>query len=300
MAWPTARPTMLASASGVLKQRACAERALQAVGGAEHAALALDVVEQRLAGVGDVLAEHPDALVGRHHLVQRAPDRLAEGDRPRRPSDAGSSGTGRSGSTYDVVEDRGRVGPGRGQRLLGRVGHHGARPRRGSPRPRPAVSTPASTSARAQQEDRVVRGLVGQLLGGAVLALGVGRRVRVRPGDLGVDQRRARRRPARGRSRRRRSRGLEVVAAVDLVDRAGRGSPRTISEIGAGDWSLGRHRDGVAVVGHDEEHRQVQAARGVEALPELALGRGALAERHVGELVAVGRRSRAGRGRREM
>ena len=31
-------------------------------------------------GVGDVLAEHADALVARHLLVQREPDRLAERD----------------------------------------------------------------------------------------------------------------------------------------------------------------------------------------------------------------------------
>ena len=31
-------------------------------------------------GVGDVFAEHADALVARHLLVQREPDRLAERD----------------------------------------------------------------------------------------------------------------------------------------------------------------------------------------------------------------------------
>ena len=49
------------------------------------------------------------------------------------------------------------------------------------------------------------------------------------------------------------------------------------------------HGDGVAVVGHDVEHGQVEPAGRVQALPELALGRGPLAERHVGELVAVRR-----------
>ena len=47
---------------------------------AEDAALALDVREHGLARVGDVLAEHTDALVFCHLLVQRALDRLAERD----------------------------------------------------------------------------------------------------------------------------------------------------------------------------------------------------------------------------
>ena len=55
-----------------------AELALEAVRRAEDAALALHVGEHDFPGIGDVLAEHPDALVGRHLLVQRALDRFAE------------------------------------------------------------------------------------------------------------------------------------------------------------------------------------------------------------------------------
>src|SRR5690606_19602212 len=50
----------------------------------------------------------------------------------------------------------------------------------------------------------------------------------------------------------------------------------------------GRDRDRVAVVGHDVEHRQVLGAGGVQALPELPLGGGALAQADVGDLVTVG------------
>ena len=169
-----------------------AERALQAVGRAEHAALALDVGQHRLAGVGHVLAEDPDALVGRHHLVQRAPDGLAEGDhlagrRRRRPRPSGR----RSGRAHHVVGDGGRVGP--AARPAPRVAASATiwRASARMPSASSAVSTPPSTSACSKQHDRVVGRLVGQLLGGAVLALGVGRRVRVGPGDRGVDQRRA-------------------------------------------------------------------------------------------------------------
>ena len=48
-----------------------------------------------------------------------------------------------------------------------------------------------------------------------------------------------------------------------------------------------RHRDGEAVVGHHVQHGEVEVAGGVEALPELALAARALAEAHVGELVAM-------------
>ena len=69
--------------------------------------------------------------------------------------------------------------------------------------------------------------------------------------------------------------------------------PRTISEIGAGAWSVEPHRDRVAVVGDDVEHREVEPARGVQRLPELAFGGRALAERHVRDLVAVRGAARA-------
>ena len=47
-------------------------------------------------------------------------------------------------------------------------------------------------------------------------------------------------------------------------------------------------RDRVAVVRDDIQHRQVQTTGGVERLPELALGGGAVAQRHICEFVAVG------------
>ena len=71
-----ARPMMFASASGELKTRVAAERALQAVRDLEHAALAGHAFERRLAAaVGDVLAEDDDARVARHLVLQRAVDR---------------------------------------------------------------------------------------------------------------------------------------------------------------------------------------------------------------------------------
>ena len=71
---------MFASASGVLKQRASPNARCKPERDAEHAALARDLVDHVGIGVGDVFAEHADAFVARHLLVQRQPDRLAERD----------------------------------------------------------------------------------------------------------------------------------------------------------------------------------------------------------------------------
>ena len=155
------------------------------------------------------------------------------------------------------------------------------------------VEHPAVDQGLLHEHQRIVGGLLGQLVRRAVLALGVRRGVRVGPGHGGVDERRARpRRAPRPRCRRpgrapRSSRGRRAVCTWRPR------KPRTSSEIGRGRLVGRRHRDGEAVVGHHVEHGQVQGARGVEALPELAFGGGPLAERHVGQLVAVGRRSRA-------
>jgi hypothetical protein len=70
---------------------------------------------------------------------------------------------------------------------------------------------------------------------------------------------------------------LEVVAPVDLVDGE---AAEAADELGHRRRMLvvGGDGDGIAVVGDDIEDGQVQGARGVERLPELALRHGALAE----------------------
>src|SRR6185295_15701305 len=57
-----------------------AELALKPARRTEHATLALDHVEQLGWSIGHILAEHADALVDRHDVVQRAIDRVAESD----------------------------------------------------------------------------------------------------------------------------------------------------------------------------------------------------------------------------
>ena len=84
---------------------------------------------------------------------------------------------------------------------------------------------------------------------------------------------------------------LEVVGAVEPEDLQPPEAPHQLRDrrrrlVGDGD------RDGVPVVGHHVHDRQVERARRVQRLPELALGGGALAQRHVGDLVAGGRQVR--------
>ena len=58
-------------------------------------------------------------------------------------------------------------------------------------------------------------------------------------------------------------------------------------DVAAGCLHFDRHRDRVAVVLDEEQHRQLLRAGGVERFPELAFARRALAERDVRDLVAV-------------
>ena len=109
-------------------------------------------------GVGDVFAEHADALVARHLLVQREPDRLAERDR----LGASASAAGSPG----IVGDR-RAARRRGRaRSRARAAARRARPRprrapsrsprRASRRPRSGVSAPRvdQLAARARRSGR--------------------------------------------------------------------------------------------------------------------------------------------------
>jgi hypothetical protein len=96
--------------------------------------------------------------------------------------------------------------------------------------------------------------LVEELFGESILALVVRRRVRVRTGHGCVDESR----PLSGAHPVHRfgalAPDLEVVAAVDLRDVEPAETP---DHLGDGGRRLvgGAHRDRIAVVGHDEQHR---------------------------------------------
>ncbi len=154
----------------------------------EHSALALDFVEHVLGSVGDVFAEHTDAFVGVHHLVQRESYGLAELHVGRVGSGVGVAAVPADfGRVGDVVEHAERVGSFAGQRLAGGgvddvlgLGVDGV--------DLVAAQDAGGDQLFLEEVDGVVLDLVEQLFARAVLALGVGGRVRVGPRHLGVDQ----------------------------------------------------------------------------------------------------------------
>ena len=228
------------------------EAALEAEGGAEHAALALHVGQHGLAGVGDVLAEHPDAFVLLHLFVEGAPDGLTEGDdlaagrrRRTRPRDR------RYGRATTWSRTRGRIGPGGGQGPAGRR-QHGLAGLLLDAGHLVGGQHPALEEDLLHEDQRIVGGLVGQLVRRAVLALGVLRRMRVGAGHGGVDERRAHAGPDFGHDVGRPGPHLEVIAPVQPVNME---APEAADQLGdrrrrlIGGWD----RNGEAVVGDHEQ-----------------------------------------------
>ena len=189
---------MLASDSGVLKQRAWPNGPLQPVRGAEHAALALDVGQHRARGRRPRPRRTPGSA--RRPPCCSCSVRLMAspiGTARRRRRRAGGSGDDRAARTTCSVTCADRAGRRRAPRSPRRP--RSRPPRRAARLPALGVSTPPAMSSASIRVDRVVARLVGQLVGRAVLGLRVGGRVRVRPHDVGVDQRRTDARLARAR-----------------------------------------------------------------------------------------------------
>ena len=224
---PTDAPTIADSEIGVSNTRAVAEPSSSAVGGAEHAAVA-----------ADVLAEQDDALVARHLVEQRVADGREHGHARHetppssRPSVVGRrrrSGADGARATRDVgalrassrgLSSRGDVV----ERVVGSTSRASAASMMRSSRASTA-STRASWSASshvpgsrehgAEQLDRIARPPLGELVGGHVARRVVGVGVRAHPvGDssssVGPSPAAARARAPRAASTHR-----EHVVAVD-------------------------------------------------------------------------------------
>jgi hypothetical protein len=235
--------------------------------------------------VGDVLAEDDDAGVALHLVLQAVVQQVDHGARLaaelRRRFEAGRGRVDFGG--IDVQRHGGRVrlrrlqGEGRrlvhfavdllahrGEELLGR--HLLPHQRRGEVRDR-------------------VAGRVGLALGvGAVQPLVVRQRVRVGADGVGVHQGRAAvLRPDPGdRPRQRVVRGDRIAAVHFLDPQAGEVAHQT-RDVPAGSLRLDRHRDGVLVVGDQEQHRRFAQGGGVDRLPELPLAGRAVAAGDVGD-----------------
>ena len=223
---------MFASASGVLKQRASPNARCSPNVMPNTPPLPGHLVDHVRVGVGDVLAEHADAFVARHLLVQREPDRLAERDGLGVVGAVRFAGIVGHGHRARRRDRRTRLGSrarrrerrfGRGAHRLLRLGAHLLGGLGGEHAGRDQLLF--------EHGDRIVLALVVELLGDAVLLLVVGERVRVRPGDERVHETRARRRRARARSRSRPCAAPRSSRGRPSSRRAGRGcrapSPRS-------------------------------------------------------------------------
>ncbi len=267
-----------------------AERALQAVGHLEDAALALDLVERTLArAVGDVLAEDDDRRVAAHLFMKGAVDVVEHRLLARLLEARVGLGVERLRGRVDV----GRVDPQRRAPGLGL--------RRGERAVRGVVDLGVDLLLEllellgrqhvvrhervGEREQRVAPQLVGDLRFGPVELLVVGERVRVRPDDPGVDERDAPTSAAVLDGLAHRGVARDRVAAVDLPDREVREARDELRDRAAGRLHLDGDRDRVAVVLDDEHDRQRQVAGRVHRLPELALRGRAVSGRHVDDLV---------------
>ena len=122
----------------------------------------------------------------------------------------------------------------------------------------------------------------------------VGQRMRVRPDDLGVDERRTLTGASVSDGLPHHPEALGEVGAVDGEDLKGGERPHDPGDVATGGGHLLRDRDGVPVVLHEIDDGQPLAAGRIERLPELAFRRRALTERDVDDFVGVLARVTAG------
>ena len=285
-----ARPMMLASASGELKTRSLPKARCRPCVTLKTPPLPeTDASASGSAAVGDVFAEHDDARVARHLVFQRAIDRrdhrvgppfrrrLASKTRRRRRIDVGRE---------DVERDGIRRAASAPARPLGGVVHF-AIDVVANRRELVVGGEPLGLQQLGELDDRIARRLLGALVRRLVELLVVGQRMRVRPDDLGVHERRPLARARVGDGVRHRAIAGQEVGAVDALDEQAGKRRDELRDVAAGGLHFDRHRDRVAVVFDEEDDRQLAEAGGVERFPELALARRAVAERDVGDFVAV-------------
>ena len=259
------------------------------MGDFKHATLAGHLRQYfRLARIGDVFAEHHNARVLRHLVLERAVDRryhrVGLTLRQRRRLELRRRG-------IDIRREHEVTGRfncrlGRLQRGLGRLGDfavHG----RGH-----LVEVGLGRQLFADQERAHLGERIAQRLGRAfvrrlVEPLVVRQRVRVRPDHLGMHERGLALAPHPRHGVADHAVAVDEVGAIAAEDFEVRERLDQLRDIAAGGLHFDRHRNGVAVVFDQVEHRHVARAGRVQRFPEFAFTRRALADRDIGHLVRM-------------
>ncbi len=277
---PDRAPDDAGFGEGGVEHSVVAVKPLQAVRQLEHPALAFDDRQRRgLTGIRDVLPEDDDARLARHFVLEGAVDRL-------------DHGVGLAFGLRRRLERRrarihvGRIEP-QLRRALGRLRRSQGRERRlvhfafhsGEDLEHFLVGGQAGGSQELGKADDWIALGFGLALGRRLVQpLIVRQRVRVGTCDFRVDERRS---TARSHVRRRlahRPRAREKVGAVDRIDVQAGKAAHQARDVAARSLHFYRHRDRVAVVFDEEQHRQAASAGDVDRLPEFALAGRSLAE----------------------
>ena len=290
---------MPASASGGVEDARGPEVLLEAGRHLEDAALALAFAENvGAARVSHVLAPDRDARVAGHLVAERGIDEI---DHRRRLSREG-------GRLFRVEGGRSRVHVGRIDVRLDGLGR-GLGPRGGGVRGGVHLGADLLAQLREvlgrgdprlleegrEQLERVAIPVLLAFLLGPVELLVVGERVRVGANDVRMDEGRPLPVARVGERVLQRIVRGQKVAAVGLGDEEAGIRTHELRDGAAGRVHLDGHRDRIAVVLHDEDDGELQRARRVQRLPELAFRGGALSDRDDDNFVRRRVRDRAGK-----
>ena len=150
-----------------------------------------------------------------------------------------------------------------------------------------SVASPPPSSCRSRMPIGSRAASASRSAGRLVQPLVVGQRVRIRPDDLCVNERRAAPLARMGDGLLEHPPAGQEVGPVHRQDQQAGERRHDLREIAARRLDFPRHRDGVAVVLDEIDNRQPLAAGRIQRFPELALGRRAFARRDVDDLVRV-------------
>jgi hypothetical protein len=246
----------------------------------EHAAFASDDLQRLLvAHVGDVLAEHDDARVPRHLVLERGVDRGHHGVGLALRLRLGREVAGRriDIGREDERRRRRRFRSRRAERFVGRLFHF-ALDRLEDVREVVVVGDALGFEELPHPDQRIAPRFRLAFTFRLVQPLVVRERVRVGANHRGVDERRPLPLARVDDGFAHRAIAREVVGAIASQDAQARKAFDQARDVAARRLHVDGHRDRVAVVLDEKQHRQLPRARRVERFPELALARAAVAD----------------------